>query len=182
MSNNINHNDDLHSFLGENEDRELRLWAYIDGLSTETSVIERLIAENAEWRATYAELLEVHQLVQETTLEEPSLRFTKNVMDEIARLQITPAAKEYINKKIVWGIVAFFLTVIAGFLVYGFSQVDWSGGRSTGGPLDVDLPPLDVTPLFNNTFLNLFLMVNVVLCLFLLDRYLAMKRKHYLEK
>ena len=182
MSNNKNHDEQRNFSPEENEELEFRLWAYIDGISEEPSVIENLIAENAAWRSKYAELMEVHQLVQHTTLDEPSLRFTKNVMEEIARLQITPAAKKYINTKIIWGIAAFFFTVISGFLVYGFSQVEWSGGSSSGGPLDVDLPAIDFNPVFNNSFVNLFLMLNVVLGLFLLDRYLNMKRKRHFEQ
>ncbi len=45
---------------------EVRLWEYIDGFSDaqEKSAIEKLIAENAEWKAKYHELLEVHQSYQ----------------------------------------------------------------------------------------------------------------------
>jgi hypothetical protein len=155
---------------------EVRLWAYIDGLSEEAPVIEKLLAENAEWRARHAELLEVAQLVKSIDLEEPSLRFTRNVMEEIGRLQIAPATKEYINARIIWGIAAFFFTVIAGFLVYGISQIDWSTG-SGNSAVGVDLTGVDYGKMFNNTFVNLFMMINVVLGLMLLDRYLNWKKK-----
>ncbi|HET7897487.1 MAG TPA: hypothetical protein VFL47_07455 [Flavisolibacter sp.] len=164
------------------EEMERRLWEYIDGISEERSVIEQLIQENIAWRTKYAELLDVDQLVKATELEEPSLRFTRNVMDEIARLQIAPATKQYINQKIIWGIAAFFITVIVGFLIYGFSQVDWSTGTDTGNPLGVDITSVDYSKMFNNTFVNLFMMLNVVLGLMLLDRFLNMKRKKMLEK
>lgn len=160
----------------QNEEMEFRLWAYIDGLSEEPSAIERLIAENAAWKAKYAELLDVHHLVQATELEEPSLRFTKNVMDEIARYHIAPATRQYINTKIIWGIAIFFLTVIVGFLVYGLSQLDWSAAGNTSSPLGVDFTSVDYSRMFNNSFVNLFMMANVVLGLMLLDRYLHMKR------
>ena len=77
---------------------EMRLWEYIDGFSTaeEKSVIEKLVAENAEWKAKYHELLEVHQSLNLVELEQPSMRFTKNVMEEISRLQITPAAMSFL--------------------------------------------------------------------------------------
>jgi hypothetical protein len=173
-------NDDFDSlFSGENE-MEVRLWAYIDGISDEPSVVEKLVAENEAWRLKYAELLEVHQLVRESELDEPSLRFTKNVMEEIARLQITPAAKQYINNKIIWAIAAFFITSILGFLGYGFSQMDWSGGSPSGRSV-VDMTSFDYGKMFNNTFVNLFMMLNVILGLMLLDRYLNMKRKKFRE-
>lgn len=166
----------LHNGMAQNEDMELKLWDYIDGISEEPSVIEKLIAENAEWKAKYAELLEVHQLVQATELEEPSLRFTRNVMEEISRLQIAPATKTYINARIIWGIAAFFITVIVGFLVYGLSQIDWTAG-STRSPIGVDFSSVDYSKMFNNTFVNLFMMINVILGLMLLDRYLNWKKK-----
>lgn len=171
---------DINSFekMDQSADMELRLWDYIDGTSNEPTLIQTLVVENAAWRAKYAELLEVHQLMNSTELEEPSLRFTKNVMEEIARFQITPAAKKYINTKIIWGIAAFFLTVITSFLVYGLSQMTWQSGESNNSAM-ADLANVDYSRLFNNTFVNLFMMLNVILGLLLLDRYLNMKRKGF---
>lgn len=160
---------------------ELRLWDYIDGTSQEASVVEKLIAENAEWRAKYNELLDVQSLVQSVELDEPSLRFAKNVMEEIAKTQIAPAAKTYINNKIIWGIAAFFLTAIVGFLVYGLSQIDWSVASEGGNTGVIDFTRVDYGKMFNNSFVNLFMMVNVVLGLMLLDRYLNAKRKKLME-
>lgn len=156
---------------------EERLWSYIDGLSAadERSAIERLLQDNAEWQSKYRELLDVHQLLQASELEEPSMRFTRNVMEEIGRMQIAPATRNYINKNIIYGLGVFFVTMIIGFLVYGFAQVDWSvsGGDSV---LPVDLGKVDFTKFFDNTYVNIFMMVNIVLGLMLLDRYLARKK------
>ena len=159
---------------------ESRLWAYLDGLSEETTTIEDLLQEDKAWKEKYGELLELHTLMREAEPEQPSLRFTKNVMEEIARQQITPAVKVYINKNIIRGIAAFFITVIAGFLVYGFSQLQWSdgSGRMAGG---IDLSTVDFSKMFNNDWLNGFLMLNVVLGLFLLDRFLNLKRRQRAE-
>lgn len=159
---------------------ESRLWDYIDGnaSSEEVSVIERLIAENSEWRAKYQELLEVHQLIDATELDEPSMRFTKNVMDEISRLHIAPAAKKYINNKVIYGIGIFFVTVILAFLMYGFSQIDWSAPGTSSGFAD-KIASVDYSKMFNNSFVNIFMMLNVLLGLMLLDRYLSNKRKEF---
>src|SRR5437762_192492 len=110
------------------ENIEEQLWNYIDGGSTadERSTIEKLLRENAEWKAKYQELLEVNQLIQSSDLEQPSMRFTKNVMEEIAKLHIAPATKSYINNRVIWGLGIFFITMILGFLIYGFGQIDWS--------------------------------------------------------
>ena len=157
---------------------EERLWEYIDGISSpeENTVIEKLLADNAEWQAKYRELLEIQQLMQSSDLEEPSMRFTKNVMDEIARQQIAPAASTYINKNIIRGIAICFFIMIGGFLIYGFGQTDWQFQEGSYLP---DFSKVDTSKVFNNTYMNIFLMINVILGLFLLDRYFANKRKSY---
>src|SRR6478752_4876567 len=116
-----------------------RLWEFIDGQSSieEASAIEKLIETNKQWKEKYHELLELHQLVQSSALEEPSLRFTKNVMEEIAKYQIAPAAKTYINNKIIWGIGIFFISLFVGFLIYGFGRLDWNAGSNDKLPSDI---------------------------------------------
>ena len=163
------------------EEIELKLWDYIDGAlpSGEKSTIDKLIKENAAWKHKYAELLELQQLIQSTELEHPSMRFTRNVMEEISKYQIAPATKKYINNKIIWGIAIFFLTIIVSFVIYGFSQVDWSDKSSS--IIGVDLGKVDYSKFFNNTYINIFMMMNVVLGLMLLDRILSNKRKQFIE-
>lgn len=154
-----------------------RLWEYIDGLGSVEgkTAIEKLLETNKEWKERYRELLELHQLVQSSALEEPSLRFTKNVMEEIAKYHIAPATKAYINNKIIWGLGIFFVTLLIGFLIYGFGQVDW--GTKGDNTLPIDISKVAYGKFFNNTYVNVFMMINVVLGLMLLDRYLASKRK-----
>ncbi|MGC4036233.1 MAG: hypothetical protein QM764_09740 [Chitinophagaceae bacterium] len=166
----------------ENENLESRLWDYIDGLSTaeERTVIEKLVQENNEWREKYRELMEVHQLMNATELEAPSMRFTKNVMEEISKYHIAPAAKTYIDKKVIWGIAIFFFTMIAFFLVYAIGQIDWNSNNSNGTVnkyVNETIEKVDITRFFNGTYLTVFMMLNVLLGLMLLDRYLANKRK-----
>ena len=119
-------------------------------------------------------------MIQASELEHPSLRFTKNVMEEIAKYHIAPATKNYINKKVIWGIAIFFLTIIVGFVIYGFSQVQWSDSTSSIG--GIDLSKVDYSRFFNNTYINIFMMMNVVLGLMMLDRVLANKRKQFMEQ
>jgi hypothetical protein len=163
-------------------DIEQQLWSYIDGIATpsEKNSVERMLESSLEWKNKYHELLHTNQLLKSSELEHPSMRFTKNVMDTIARYQIAPAAKQYINNKIIWGIGAFFILMIVGFLVYGFGQMDWTSG--TESKYNVDLPKVDFNQFFNNTWVNAFMMINIVLGLALLDRVLANKRKQFREK
>lgn len=159
---------------------EERLWDYIDGVSSveEKSVIERLLQTDAAWKDKYGELLEVNQLLRSSELETPSLRFTRNVMEEISRAHIAPATKSYINNRIIWGIGIFFIAMIVGFLIYGFGQVDWSS-TSQSSSLTDKLGKVDFGKFFNNTWVNAFMMINIILGLFLLDNYFTNKRKQY---
>lgn len=168
--------------MKQEQNIEQRLWAYIDGISSteERTSVENMLQSNLEWKNKYHELLDVHGMINAAELEQPSMRFTKNVMETIAQYQIAPAAKNYINKRIIWGIAGFFFTLMLVFLIYGFAQVEWTS--STESPYSIDLSQLsqvDYSKIFNNTFVNIFMMVNVLLGLVLLDRVLANKRKKF---
>ena len=163
---------------------EDRLWDYIDGRSNteETSFVEQLIATQEAWRTKYQELLEVHQLINTSLdLDEPSMRFSQNVMEEIAKYQITPATKTYINKKVIYGIGIFFLAMIAGMLVYGLGQINWTDSSGVSNDIMTKYNPgkIDFSKFFNNTYTTIFMMVNVVMGLMLLDMYLGKKRKQF---
>jgi regulatory protein YycI of two-component signal transduction system YycFG len=159
------------------------LWDYIDGIGevSERSAIQKLVDENAIWREKYSELLVLHQMIQSSELEEPSMRFTKNIMEEISRLHIAPAAKSYINKKVIWGIGGSFITMIIGFLIYAIAQINWSEGTANNS-IGIDLSKLDYSRIFSNNFINVFMMLNVVLGLLFFDRYLADKRNKLIKK
>jgi hypothetical protein len=165
--------------MDEQHNIEERLWNYIDGTSAanEKSVIEKLLKTDAAWKAKYHELLEVHQLIQSSELEAPSMRFSKNVMEEISKLHIAPATKSYINKKIIWGLGFFFIALVVGFLIYGFGQMDFNSGEET--TLSKNLDKIDFSKFFSNTLVNVFMMINIVLGLILLDNYLGNKRKEF---
>ncbi len=164
----------------DNSGIEQRLWDYIDGTSSaaEKTVIEKLIAGNAEWKNKYKELFEINSLLTAGELEEPSMRFTKNVMEEINRLYIAPAGKKYINKNIIRGIGIFFITLITGFLIYGFGQMDWSAG-SGDSKLPFDLSKIDLSKFFNNSYVTGFMMINIILGLVLLDSYFKKRREQW---
>lgn len=176
------------SRMNKETSMEDRLWDYIDGLSSpaERSALEALIAENIEWQRKYKELLNVHQLMAGSELEEPSMRFTRNVMEEISRYHVAPATKTYINKNVIRGIGAFFLSLIAGLLVYFFATVKWSslGGSHRSDSPEVKLPSFDMKALdkvdygklSGNLPITLFMLITVVMGLVLLDLYLRRKK------
>jgi hypothetical protein len=158
---------------------EERLWEYIDGYASgeERSVIEKLLQTDGEWKEKYSELLEINKLISSAEMESPSLRFGKNVMEEISRLHIAPATKTYINKKIIWGISFFFIAMLTSILIYGFTQMSLSAGEETN--LSRNFNKVDFSKFFNNTWINVLMMVNVLIGLVLLDFYLNNKRKQF---
>jgi hypothetical protein len=166
--------------MNEEVNMEEMLWSYIDsGLSgDETSFVEKLLRSDAIWKAKYEELLDVHTLMLGSIeLDQPSMRFTQNVMEEISRLYITPAASNYINKNVIRGIGIFFLTTIIGLLAYGFGQTNWSETKGIPGMKQLDISKVDWSKFYNNSYTNIFIMVNIVLGLMLLDMYLTKKKK-----
>jgi hypothetical protein len=162
---------------------EDRLWDYIDGLSSpaERSAIEELIAANQEWLRKYHELLDVHQLMTASELDEPPMRFTKNVMEEIARYQVAPATKSYINKNVIRGFGAFFLTMIAGFFVYFLREFKWTGSGNHSSNLvpsyNLGLEKFNYEKVFSSTPITLFMLIMVILGFVLLDMYLQRKKQ-----
>ena len=165
--------------MNQEQNIEQQLWAYIDGISSneERSSIEKMLQSNLEWKNKYQELSEIHQLMNTADLEHPSMRFTKNVMEKIAQSHIAPATKNYINKRIIWGIGIFFITLLVGFLIYGFSQINWDA-KGDNTIMD-NVNKINFNKFFNNTWVNAFMMINVVLGLFLLDNYFSNKRKAF---
>ena len=165
---------------------EERLWDYIDGRSApaERSSIETLLAENLEWQRKYKELLDMHQMMQDVELAAPSMRFSKNVMEEIARLQVAPATKTYINKNIIRSIGAFFLTMIGGLLVYCLGQFKRSGSGSPSAfhprydlDLDTKMRAFNWVKIYTSPYTNLFVLILVILGLVMLDMYLQRKKQ-----
>jgi hypothetical protein len=167
---------------------EDRLWDFIDGSSTpaERSMIEELLATHQEWQQKYKELLNVHQLLNTSGLDAPSMRFTRNVMEEIARHQVAPATRNYINKNIIRGIGAFFLTLILGFTAYMLAQLQWFGHYDSTNPSILPNNPslgleklnsVDVSKYFNSTYISLFMLITVIMGFILLDMYLQRRKQ-----
>jgi hypothetical protein len=164
---------------------EERLWEYIDGVCSEDDrlFIDELIATNQEWRNKYQELLELQTLLSnQLELDEPSMRFTQNIMESISKHHIAPAAKSYINKRIIWGIAGFFFCSIIGLLIAGFAQMTWPESTPTAPLLDYskfNFSKIDMSGFFNNTYTTVFMMINAILGLVLLDMYLNRKKQQF---
>jgi hypothetical protein len=163
---------------------EEQLWSYIDGSAnaSEKLFVEKMLATDDVWKAKYKEQLELHHLLlHETELEQPSMRFTKNVMDGIAGMEPKAATRTYINKYIIRSIAAFFIITIGGLLIYSLAQVNWSASSGSSNIIsfntpELKIPQVDFSKLFSNRVLNIVLMTSIVLGLMVFDGILRRKK------
>lgn len=148
------------------------IWDYIDGNCTaeEQQSIAAKIAANADYARCFQELSKLNALMTTEDLEEPSMSFSRNVMEAVA-LEIAPKAlKTKVNNKIILGIAAFFILSLLAILVYAFANSDSSGFKmqtlTTGFHLSRYITPM---------FLKIFLFFDVTLALLYFDRLLRRK-------
>ena len=150
----------------EQDEIEMQLWEYIDSTCSEADRqrIAMLIATDPLWQEGYTELSLLHTGISSSLeLEQPSMRFTKDVMDAVAATHIAPATKKYINLNIVRGIAAFFIIGVATLLGVALATANMNDGHKLA------LPDLGLETLFNSTFFYAAIGVNILLALLLAD-------------
>jgi len=167
--------------MNNKDNIELLVWDYIDGSLSEedTVVIATLIKHDNNWNAVYSKLMCMHNELSELTmLSEPHIRFTKNVMEQIATEQVSFAKKVYVNPKIIKGIAAIILFTICTSVVYILTNTNWSfsSGSSTFTDLvSIKLPEINFERLSEGTFINGMIAINVILAMAFLDTFLSKK-------
>src|SRR5256885_1418729 len=94
---------------------EERLWEFIDGTSSadEKFAIEKLLHADPAIRQLYKEFLLMNTHLKTMELDEPSMRFTQNVMDQIAPEHTPKALVTKIDKRIINAIGGFFIASIS---------------------------------------------------------------------
>ncbi len=165
------------------DNREERLWAYIDGQSSEAERegISVLLTTDDDWRTQYELLLQVHHSIAVAMVpDEPSMRFSKNVMEAIGNERIAPATVRYINPWVIRGLAAVFLFSIltaVGYFFYSMNLVY----RSTPFLPAYTYSRLPFQELLNGTSGKIILCLNIVLLLVFLDMTLSSKRNAALK-
>lgn len=159
--------------------QEEQLWSYIDGFcnDAEKAEIEAKLETNENFKQLYHQLLEVNeQLQMHLEIDEPSMSFTRNVMDKVQQ-EIAPVKlKTKVDSRIIYAIGGFFSVTLLGILVYAIA---------TATPdFKVTMPSINLESkldgLMNTTTLSIFLFLNAVLLLIYLDFFLrkGMKKAH----
>ena len=148
---------------------EEQLWNYIDGNCTAEEGVQikaRLLVDD-QYQKVYEELLAVNKALDHLDFEEPSMSFSRNVMERV-NLEIKPVAlKTKVDNRIVYSIMAFFLLSMLGIVGYVVSQSDVNYSASLS-KINIQL---DTEKIFTPTFLKVFFMIDVILMLLFIDSY-----------
>jgi len=152
---------------------EQQLWDYIDGNLSETQrkSIEAKIESDISVRLQYEELQNLNIAFGEMELDEPSMSFTRNVMEDVALQPAPISLKTRVDNRIIYSISGFFVLSILGILSYilyntTFSMPDFSKYFAVNLNVDKILTP---------TSLYIFLGVDLVLGLIFMDYILRKK-------
>jgi magnesium-transporting ATPase (P-type) len=156
---------------------EERIWDYLDGTGTEEEreFTKLLIGSDSEFRALYEELRSIHLTVSSLDLDEPFMSFNRNVMEKIQLEAVPGSVKSLIDKRVIYGITAFFLITITALLGVLFYQIDWTRQTSFDMP-EYKMPEIDTSNYLNSTLINIFFFADLIVALYLFDGFLS-KRK-----
>ena len=154
---------------------EERLWEFIDGTSTpeEKQNIEQLLQSDPAVKQLYEEFSALDHSLKASGLEEPSMRFTKNVMEQIALVPAPKPLRTKIDKRIIGGIGGFFILTLSVLFIFSLTQLNWSGSAFD---FSFQIPEWDFSKIFGSWVTQAFLFFDVILGLFMLDRWLAQRR------
>jgi hypothetical protein len=152
---------------------EQQLWDYIDGNLDESSkkAIEEKIESDAEIKSQYEDLLKLNLVFGEVDLDEPSMSFTRNVMESVALVPAPVAMKTKVDKKIIYSIGGFFvisLVALFGYVLYN------SNLSIPNLDLNVDFD-LNLDQYISSTTVYSFLFADLVIGLIFLDQFLRKK-------
>ncbi len=150
--------------------QEEQLWNYIDGFCNdkEKVEIEARLATDAELRLLYTQLLEINtQLATHVEIDEPSMAFTRKVMDQVQHEMAPVALKTKVDHRIIYAIGGFFAMILLGVVGYAFATADFGQVKLPAFGLDREIEQL-VSP----TVLRSFFFINAVLLLIYLDSFI----------
>lgn len=169
--------------MKNNFEIESKIWEYIDNTCSldERKQIQQNIESENEWKEIFENISKIHNELQKLTPEEPSLRFTQNVMDEVKQLKPYSIYSFYMNKYFLRGISLFFIIAISTLLIYSLTLVQWKLDSSSTSKFTI--PNIDWGNYFtfniNTSFIKLFFAVDIILGLFFLDNWLRKKKVKY---
>lgn len=147
--------------------KEEQIWSYIDGTASlaEKARIGAKIANDCEYKRLYENFMTINQHLANLEFDEPSMSFTRNVMDKV-KAELKPVSLQTkVNHKIIYGIVALFAAALFVVVCYALSISDFNNHFLT-----VKLNfSFEITKWINATSLKIFLFIDLILALVCLD-------------
>jgi hypothetical protein len=156
---------------------EEEIWDYIDGNSSPEQAlsVQAKIASDPAYGSLYEELLAINDQMNELELEEPSMSFTRNVMEQV-KLEIAPVSmKTKVDTRIIYSIAAFFICFILAILGYILSNstFDFTDIKFNMG---FQMEHIDFGKYVTPTSIKIFLFIDLLLALAFVDSYLRRRR------
>lgn len=158
---------------------ELEIWDYIDGNGTaqQRQAVEAKIASDPVYHSLYKELLNINAEMAGMDLEEPSMSFTRNVMEQVKQ-EIAPVSlKTKVDKRIIYSISAFFIFAILGIVGYILASSDFAFQSFKFSNLQPSWS-IDFNKYISPTFIKIFIFIDMILAFAYLDSFLRRKRSH----
>ncbi|HYV95330.1 MAG TPA: hypothetical protein VE978_26390 [Chitinophagales bacterium] len=155
---------------------EERLWEFIDGTCSagEKISIEKLLQADPAVKLLYEEFLSLSGNLKAMELDEPSMRFTQNVMDRIA-LELAPKPLiTKIDKRIINIIAGFFIVTLSSLVIFTLTQLKWTSGDQN---FSFSMPQVNWSILSGSAVVQGSLIAFVIIGLFALDRLLQHRRR-----
>lgn len=153
---------------------EEEIWDYIDGSldEQERHATAQRIETDAAYAQVYTEMMDLHQLMADAELEEPSMGFTNLVMDQVRPEPAPVALKTKTDPRIIYSLSGIFIAAIVFVAIYAVRSSTWSLGEIEWPQWKLNLD-LQIHP----AFIQAFLFVDILLALVCLDRYIRPKKQ-----
>lgn len=103
------------------------LWDYLDGRcmpEIKLKIETRLLTDD-EFRRSYEELSSLHHTLQGMESDEPSMSFSRNVMDRVLLEPAPVTMKTHVDRRIIYGIGLILTAGLVAMLGYAIANSNW---------------------------------------------------------
>lgn len=157
---------------------EQLIWNYLDGIASEEERkhTEQLLESDHEFLTLFEELSAIHLQMSALELDEPSMSFSRNLMEKIQLEHSLVPQKSLLGKWLINGIALFFLSTILCVLGILFFKVEWSQSSETAW-FDFTMPQFAFGSSSYSFLINLFVFVDIIVVLYFFDVFFSKKMK-----
>lgn len=157
---------------------EQLIWNYLDGIASveERKHLEQLLKSDVEFIALFEEIKSFHLQISALDLDEPSMSFSRNLMEKIQLEHSLVPQKSLLGKWLINGIALFFLSAILCVLGILFFKIEWSQSSETDW-FDFTMPQFALGSSSYSFLINLFVFVDIIVVLYFFDVFFSKRMK-----